>query len=101
MNLSVANGSFFYQKDTPIFQNINFSVDSGEILAILGPNGAGKTTMLQTLAVSLALRYSPQELNMYVPALLYQKPGREALSAISMAATKLTVISPVSLTSIQ
>ena len=49
MNLSVKNGSFFYQKGTPIFNDINFSVDSGEILAILGPNGAGKTTMLRCI----------------------------------------------------
>ena len=49
MNLTVQNGSFYYQKNTPIFHNINFSVDSGEILAILGPNGAGKTTMLRCM----------------------------------------------------
>ena len=49
MNLTVQNGSFFYRKDAPIFNNINFSVDSGEILAILGPNGAGKTTMLRCI----------------------------------------------------
>ena len=49
MNLTVHHGSFFYQKDTPIFNDINFSVDSGEILAILGPNGAGKTTMLRCI----------------------------------------------------
>ena len=45
MNLTVNQGAFYYQKDTPIFNDISFSVDSGEILAILGPNGAGKTTM--------------------------------------------------------
>lgn len=49
MNLTVKNGSFFYQKDTPIFNDINFSVNDGEILAILGPNGAGKTTMLRCI----------------------------------------------------
>ena len=49
MNLTVQKGSFFYQKDTPIFNDIHFSVDSGEILAILGPNGAGKTTMLRCI----------------------------------------------------
>lgn len=49
MNLKVTNGSFFYQKDTPIFKDINFSVDAGEILAILGPNGAGKTTLLRCI----------------------------------------------------
>ena len=50
MNLTVNHGGFYYQKNTPIFNDINFSVDSGEILAILGPNGAGKTTMLRCIA---------------------------------------------------
>lgn len=50
MNLTVKNGSFAYHKNAaPIFKNINFSVDSGEILAILGPNGAGKTTLLRCI----------------------------------------------------
>lgn len=49
MNLTVNHGGFYYQKNTPIFNDINFSVDSGEILAILGPNGAGKTTMLRCI----------------------------------------------------
>lgn len=49
MNLTVKNGSFYYKKNTPIFSDINFSVDAGEILAILGPNGAGKTTMLRCI----------------------------------------------------
>lgn len=56
MNLTVQNGSFFYQKNTPVFNNINFSVDSGEILAILGPNGAGKTTMLRCITGMLRWR---------------------------------------------
>lgn len=56
MNLSVQNGSFFYQKNVPVFQNIHFSVDSGEILAILGPNGAGKTTMLRCITGMLRWR---------------------------------------------
>lgn len=56
MNLTVKNGSFFYQKDTPVLQNLHFSVDSGEILAILGPNGAGKTTMLRCITGMLKWR---------------------------------------------
>ena len=56
MNLTVQNGTFFYQKDTPIFNNVNFSVDAGEILAILGPNGAGKTTMLRCITGMLKWR---------------------------------------------
>lgn len=50
MRLSVEQGSFSYRKHGPvIFDDINFSVDSGEILAILGPNGAGKTTLLRCI----------------------------------------------------
>ncbi len=56
MKLSVQNGSFFYQKNVPVFRNIHFSVDSGEILAILGPNGAGKTTMLRCITGMLRWR---------------------------------------------
>lgn len=56
MNLTVKNGAFHYQKDTPIFENINFSADAGEILAILGPNGAGKTTMLRCITGMLKWR---------------------------------------------
>ena len=50
MKLTVKNGSFAYgRKTAPIFENINFEVNSGEILAILGPNGAGKTTLLRCI----------------------------------------------------
>ena len=47
MILTVEQGSYFYKKDQKVFEDISFSVSSGEILAILGPNGAGKTTMLR------------------------------------------------------
>ena len=56
MNLTVNSGTFYYRKDTPVFQNIHFSVDSGEILAILGPNGAGKTTLLRCITGMLRWR---------------------------------------------
>ena len=49
MMLTVEQGSFSYKKDPIIFENVNFDLSSGEILAILGPNGAGKTTMLRCI----------------------------------------------------
>lgn len=49
MKLTVENGSFSYIKGQPILQNMNFSIQSGELLAILGPNGAGKTTLLKCI----------------------------------------------------
>jgi iron complex transport system ATP-binding protein len=47
--LEIVNGCFSYQPDKPILKNLNFKVDSGEILCILGQNGIGKTTLLRCL----------------------------------------------------
>lgn len=49
MILSVENGSFGYKSGKNIFNDINFSVTGGDLLAILGPNGAGKTTLLRCI----------------------------------------------------
>ena len=35
---------------TPLLQDINFSLNSGEILCLLGPSGSGKTTLLRLIA---------------------------------------------------
>jgi len=56
MRLKVEKGSFYYKKNMPVFENVNFEVGEGEILAILGPNGAGKTTMLRCITGMLKWR---------------------------------------------
>lgn len=56
MRLKIEKGSFYYKRNTPIFDDINFEVNEGEILAILGPNGAGKTTMLRCITGMLKWR---------------------------------------------
>ena len=63
MILTVEEGSFFYKKDQKIFENISFSVSSGEILAILGPNGAGKTTMLRCITGMLNWKHGASRLD--------------------------------------
>lgn len=35
---------------TTIFENVSFSVEPGEILAIFGPNGCGKSTLLKVIS---------------------------------------------------
>lgn len=49
MNFEVRDGSFGYVQGNEILKNINFSVGSGDVLAILGPNGVGKTTLLKCM----------------------------------------------------
>jgi ABC-type multidrug transport system fused ATPase/permease subunit len=43
------NISFFYDKDKPIFTNLNLTVDSGELIALVGASGSGKTTLVNLL----------------------------------------------------
>ena len=47
--LEVINGSFSYNKSSPVLKDVSFSVNRGELMAILGPNGAGKTTLLRCI----------------------------------------------------
>lgn len=54
--LKVENASFSYRGGRPIFQDVNFTVDEGEIFTILGPNGAGKSTLLNSIVNLLKLQ---------------------------------------------
>lgn len=50
MKLKIQNGKYTYPHSERIILNdISFSLESGDILAILGPNGAGKTTLLRCM----------------------------------------------------
>ncbi len=48
MLLNVRGISFSYNSH-PTLDNVTFSVQEGELLAILGPNGVGKTTLLKCI----------------------------------------------------
>jgi heme exporter protein A len=45
-----------------IFRNVNFSLASGEALAVVGPNGAGKSSLLRLVAGLLRLESGQLEL---------------------------------------
>ncbi|HBD08301.1 MAG TPA: ABC transporter ATP-binding protein, partial [Syntrophobacteraceae bacterium] len=40
----------FHYQSTPIFENFNWQVRSGDFWAVLGPSGCGKSTLLALLA---------------------------------------------------
>ena len=48
MSITVENLSFSYG-DTPVLNNISFSANDGELLAVLGPNGVGKSTLFKCI----------------------------------------------------
>lgn len=51
--IEVKNVSKFYGK-FPALQDINFTVNKGDIVAFLGPNGAGKTTTMRIITGYMA-----------------------------------------------
>ncbi|GLC83327.1 ABC transporter ATP-binding protein [Lacrimispora brassicae] len=50
MLLEVNNGTFYYHKERPILQDVNFTMKTGEIMAVMGRNGIGKTTLIKCIA---------------------------------------------------
>ena len=47
--INIENICFHYRNHPDILQNISFSLEEGQFLAILGNNGAGKSTLLKCL----------------------------------------------------
>ena len=47
--IEVFNLSKIYDNGFNALNNINFSVNKGEIFALLGPNGAGKSTLINII----------------------------------------------------
>jgi ATP-binding cassette subfamily B multidrug efflux pump len=41
--------SFGYQEDTPLIEDLNITINPGQMAAIVGPTGAGKTTLINLL----------------------------------------------------
>lgn len=49
------NISFDFPNGKKVFDNLNFSVEDGQVLSIVGPSGAGKSTLLNCIAAKLQL----------------------------------------------
>lgn len=55
MKLHVEKGSCGYPRRPPVLTDVNFSVESGEVLCLLGANGAGKSTLFKSILGLLPL----------------------------------------------
>jgi zinc transport system ATP-binding protein len=40
---------FFYYGESPVLENVSFSIKRNDFIAIIGPNGGGKTTLLKIM----------------------------------------------------
>ena len=49
MKLEAKNLTFSYRKGNPVFKDISFTLDKGDVFCILGQNGAGKSTLLSCI----------------------------------------------------
>lgn len=47
--IQIQNASFSYDGKTPVWENVNLTVNEGDCFCILGANGCGKTTLLSCL----------------------------------------------------
>jgi ATP-binding cassette subfamily C protein len=67
-------------RDRPILQNLTFSVEKGEAIAIVGPSGAGKSTLVRALAGAIlpdrgVIRFDGSDRNDWDPERLARSIG--------------------------
>ena len=61
-------------QDMPVIQNLSFSLNAGERLALFAPSGAGKTTLLRILAGLETADSGDTWLADPTPAVIFQEP---------------------------
>ncbi len=50
MQIEISKLSYAYEGSEELFNNVSFTINTGEVICILGPNGIGKTTLLNCIA---------------------------------------------------
>lgn len=54
MSISIQQLAYIHPDNETLFNNISFTVNEGDKVALVGPNGSGKSTLLHIIAGSLA-----------------------------------------------
>ena len=49
VGIAAENISFYYDKNVPLWENVSFKAEGGDIVGIIGKNGAGKSTLFRVL----------------------------------------------------
>jgi phospholipid/cholesterol/gamma-HCH transport system ATP-binding protein len=60
--VSLKDVSVSFVKDKPVLQNLNLSIQAGEVISILGPGGCGKSTLLKVILGIIHPNYGKIEL---------------------------------------
>ena len=55
--LEVRNLSFAYENNKPVFEDVSFTVERGQVFCLIGPNGCGKTTLEHCILAHLKAQH--------------------------------------------
>jgi len=70
--LQINNLTFYYRKETPLYDRFSLTLHRGEIVAILGESGSGKSTLFELITKNLTPRLG--SINTLKISSIYQDP---------------------------
>jgi ATP-binding cassette, subfamily F, member 3 len=91
--LELSNVSAGYDR-TPIFSNMNYSLEKGERVALVGPNGAGKSTLMKILAGRLPVFEGQRKEGHNVIVSYYSQDQDELLSSTKTVWDEVYSVAP-------
>ncbi len=97
MIFEIKEGGYSYPFNKIAFENLNFSLQEGEVLCICGANGSGKSTLLQVMAGVLDLTNGQiiSENSLFeMCALLFQEPDMQLLGQTVWEEMLITLPNP-------
>ena len=77
--IHLRNASFVYREGKTVFQNLNLSLEAGQILQVIGPNGIGKSSLLKVIVGHMPLSEGVVEKNI-LPSEIFYLPQLANLS---------------------